>query len=294
MEPEYLTTAEVAQRLRLGERSVYELVRTRRIPCSRVAGKWLFPRRLVDAWVLAGLQGERPATAGPPAVVAGSHDPLLAWAVAHSGCGLDLRPGGSFDGLRRLAAGQARVVALHLPDAEGGPDANRAAVRALDSPGDAVLLRFAGRRQGLLTAPGNPSGLATVADLARPGLRVGLRGADAGSRALLERLLAQAGLDLRRLQPAGAPVDSEEALALAVLEGRADAGLGIEAMARRFGLGFVPLHIEHLDLALSRRDAFEPEVQRLLACLAGAEAAAQARALGGYVLEGPGEVLYNR
>lgn len=294
MEPEYLTTAEVAQRLRLAERSVYELVRTRRIPCSRVAGKWLFPRRLVDAWVLSGLQGEVGAGPDTPAVVAGSHDPLLAWVVERSGCGLGLRPGGSFDGLRRLAAGQARVVALHLPDADGGPDANRAAVRGLASPSDAVLLRFASRRQGLVTAPGNPSGLAAVADLARPGLRVALRGADAGSRALLDRLLAQSGLDARRLQVAGAPVDSEEALALAVLEGRADAGLGIEAMARRFGLGFVPLHIEHLDLALSRRDAFEPDVQRLLAFAAGPEAAAQAAALGGYTLQRPGEVLYNR
>ena len=97
MEPEYQTTAEVAQRLRLKERSVYELVRTRRIPCSRVAGKWLFPRRLVDAWVLAGVEDRFVPAPAPPAVVAGSHDPLLSWAVGASGCGLAIEAGGSFD-----------------------------------------------------------------------------------------------------------------------------------------------------------------------------------------------------
>jgi putative molybdopterin biosynthesis protein len=293
MDSEYLTTAEVAMRLRLKERSVYELVRTRRIPCSRVAGKWLFPRRLVDAWVLAGIEGEfRPETS-VPAVVAGSHDPLLSWAVDASQCGLAVDAGGSFDGLRRLANGRAMLAALHLPDSADSRH-NREAVRGLAGPPDLVLLRFVQRQQGLITAPGNPAGLRTIIDLARPGLRVVLRQADAGSRALLDRLLAEAGTDTRALNPLPDPARSEEALALAVLQGSADAGLGIEAVSRRFGLGFVALHAERLDLALSRRDAFEPPVQRLLRFLQAPEFVDRARKLGGYRLEGLGEVLYNR
>ena len=59
-----LTTAEAAEYLRLGERKLYELVAEERIPCSKVTGKWLFPRNELDRWVLSGLA--RPADMIPP------------------------------------------------------------------------------------------------------------------------------------------------------------------------------------------------------------------------------------
>jgi len=185
------------------------------------------------------------------------------------------------------------LAALHLPDPSGSRH-NREAVRGLSGPPDLVLLRFVQRRQGLVTAPGNPAGLRGIADLSRPGLRVVLRQADAGSRALLEHLLAEAGMDTRALAVLPEPARSEEALALAVLQGSADAGLGIEAVARRFGLGFVPLHEERLDLAMTRRDAFGPSLQRLWRFFGSAPFAAKAMALGGYQVQGLGEVVYNR
>src|SRR5919199_722275 len=74
--PELMSTAEVADYLQLGERTVYELVRTRRIPCSRVTGKWLFPRRLIDEWVAGGAEYRGDVPLAPPPVIAGSHDPL--------------------------------------------------------------------------------------------------------------------------------------------------------------------------------------------------------------------------
>jgi excisionase family DNA binding protein len=41
---EFLTTSEAAEYVRLGERKLYELVTSGAIPCSKVAGKWRFPR----------------------------------------------------------------------------------------------------------------------------------------------------------------------------------------------------------------------------------------------------------
>ena len=114
--PAYLTTAEVADYLRVGERTVYELVRRGRIPCSRAAGKLLFPRHLVDLWVEAGVASPVAAVRRAPAVLAGSHDPLLEWALRESGCGLALLAGGSADGLRRISAGEAAAAALHILD----------------------------------------------------------------------------------------------------------------------------------------------------------------------------------
>jgi molybdate-binding protein len=73
----------------------------------------------------------------------------------------------------------------------------------------------------------------------------------------------------------------------------ADCGLGIEAVARRFRLGFLPLATERFDLAMRRRAYFEPPVQRLLAFAKGEELAARARALGGYDVAGLGTVRFN-
>ncbi len=55
----YLTTEEAAAYLRLKERKLYELVAEGAIPCSKVTGKWLFPRAALDRWVAAGLARPR-------------------------------------------------------------------------------------------------------------------------------------------------------------------------------------------------------------------------------------------
>ena len=84
-----LTTSEAADYLRLGERKLYELVAAGAIPCSKVTGKWLFPRHELDVWVLSGLArppGMRPAE--PPPIVGGSQDDLLEWSLRECGSGL--------------------------------------------------------------------------------------------------------------------------------------------------------------------------------------------------------------
>jgi putative molybdopterin biosynthesis protein len=49
--PDYLTTKELAELLRIKERKVYELVSDNLIPVSRVTGKLLFPRDIIEAWL---------------------------------------------------------------------------------------------------------------------------------------------------------------------------------------------------------------------------------------------------
>lgn len=50
-----LTSTEAADYLRIKERKLYELVAERQIPCTKVTGKWVFPRAELDRWLLAGL-----------------------------------------------------------------------------------------------------------------------------------------------------------------------------------------------------------------------------------------------
>src|SRR5919199_1722004 len=113
--PDILTLREAAAFLRLSERALYDLARGRRVPAAQLGGKWLFPRTLLERWLAAQAQAAgTEARVQPLPILAGSHDPLLDWAVRQSGCGLALRGGGSLDGLEALARGEAMVAAIHL------------------------------------------------------------------------------------------------------------------------------------------------------------------------------------
>lgn len=288
-----MTTREVAAYLRLKERKIYALVRQGAIPCTRVTGKWLFPRKLVDRWLLEHADGPGTALeARPASVIAGSHDPLLSWAVQASGCGLALLFGGSLDGLKRFREGQAVASGLHVPDGDGH-GYNVETVRRVTQDRDLVLIEWARRRQGLMVAPDNPLQIDGLSALVRQGARVIDRQPGAGSRLLLDRLLAQAGLDRGQLSFTEESAVDEDDVAREVHAGHADAGIGIEAAARAGGLEFVDLGEERFDLLVDRRGYFDPAFQSLLALTDEARFAERARTLGGYDLECTGRVRYN-
>lgn len=293
MLPDVLTLREAAAWLRLSERALYDLARSRQVPAALVGGKWIFPRPLLERWLAARADGtEAPHRVTPPPVLAGSHDPLLDWAVRQSGCGLALRTGGSLEGLDILAAGQAVAAAVHLRDPDSGAW-NAPAARQVLGGGGHVGIVWGWRDQGLLVAPGNPLGLETVADLARPGLRVVGRQARAGSHVLLVHLLTEAGLRLDALRFLADPALAEDEVAAAVADGRAEAGFGIRAEAEARGLGFVPLIRERFDLVMARRDYFDPPFQRLLDFARGEAFKARAARMGGYDITETGRVAFN-
>lgn len=290
---ELMTTREVAAYLRLKERKVYELVRNGAIPCTRVTGKWLFPKPMIDLWLMEHAEGPgRERLVAPPALVTGSHDPLLEWALQASACGLASLFGGSSDGLARFARGEAAVCGLHIPDGEGD-DYNVEAVRRATIDRDIVLIEWARRRQGLMLAPGNPGNIGSLEDLAASGLRLIDRQHGAGSRLLLDRLLEQLGIEHASLNMVDELAVSETDVAREVHAGQADAGMGIEAAAHEAGLAFVPLAEERFDLLLARRTFFEPPFQSLLALTRTDRFAERARTLGGYDISTTGTVRYN-
>jgi len=289
---DFFNTAEVADYLRLKERTIYELVRTKQIPCSRVTGKLLFPRQLVDLWVMRQTEFAGPNLHPAPPVAAGSHDPLLEWALRESGSELALLAGGSEDGLKRLVANKAIVAGIHLLDPASG-EYNRPAVQALGGLADVVLIEWAKREQGLVVARDNPRGIRSPADLGHNGVRVLRRQEGAGAQMLLRHVLAEAKLRLDALPGPAQPALTETDIAAAILDGKADAGVAVRAVAQRHKLGFVPLRWERFDLAMRRRDYFEPPVQKLLRFARTAEFVERAQALGGYDLVAAGTVSYN-
>jgi excisionase family DNA binding protein len=289
-----MNVREVADYLNIKQRKVYDLVRLGRIPCSRVTGKWLFPQDLIDRWVAGSvaLEAEEPAAQQPPPVVAGSHDPLLEWSLRESDCGLALMPGGSLNGLRRVLAAEALACGMHVLDGRSG-EYNVPALRAAQGGRGLVAIEWAWRRQGLVLPADNPLGIASIADLRAKRPRIVQREPEAGTSVLLALLLAREGMDPGELSLLPQVARSQTDVGLAVLEGRADAGLAVEAVARQLRLAFVPLHRERYDLVVDRRAYFEPPFQALLAFARSQPFRDRAQALGGYDVSALGTVRFN-
>ncbi len=286
-----MTTAEVAEYLRVKERTIYEMVARGVIPFTRATGKLLFPRRLIDAWLEAQTELPDAGIAPPPPICAGSNDPLLDWALRQSGAGLAVRPGGSTRGLEDLAAGQAVAAGCHLLDPESG-EWNLAAVRTHLQGRGHVVIHWARRTQGLMVAPGNPQRIAGLREAVGRGLRFALRAPGSGSQRLLDVLLARAGLSAADLTTAAAPAETHADLAALIETGEADCGLGLQAAAGR--LDFIPLIADEcFDLVMARRDYFEPPLQALFGFARSEAFARRAAHLGGYDLAESGRVRWN-
>ncbi len=288
-----LNTAEAAHYLRLGERKLYELVAQQAIPCTKVTGKWLFPRGELDRWLLAGMA--RPlgmVPAEPPPIVGGSHDPLLQWALSESRAGLAILPEGSEAGYRRFLRGEVIAAAIHFHETDGrDEDANVAVVAAEAGLYDAVLIGFAAREQGLLVAAGNPLGLTSLTDARDNRARLAARPDGAGAQQLLQALLRRetltlAAFDVALVAPTGPDI------AQAIRAGHADCGIATRAVAVAAGIGFVPLAMERFDLLMRQRDSYRPPLQKLLALLRSPQFVERAAELGGLDVSGAGQVRW--
>ena len=68
--PRYMSVKQVADYLSLNEKKIYALASEGRIPATKVTGKWMFPRELVDRWMLETSHGV--AAGSFPATTPGS------------------------------------------------------------------------------------------------------------------------------------------------------------------------------------------------------------------------------
>ncbi|MBR0903799.1 helix-turn-helix transcriptional regulator [Bradyrhizobium liaoningense] len=294
---EFLTTSEAADYLRLGERKLYELVTTGAIPCTKVTGKWLFPRHELDLWVLSGLA--RPAgmlIAEPPPVVGGSQDELLDWSLRESGSGLGSMTEGSARGLERLQRNEVMAAAVHFHALDASDnlagDASVEALRAAPDLHDAVLVAFVRREQGLVLPPGNPKHLHGLSDVLALGARMAMRQQGTGAQMLLDVLLKRAGASTRDLRRVETPALTGPDLAEIVRAGQADCGIATRAAARSAGLDFVPLVWENFDLAMRQRSYFRPAMQALLRLVGEKRLRQRAEELTGYDPSPAGQIRF--
>ena len=289
---DYLTVRELADLLRLKERKVYDLAASGAVPCSRATGKLLFPADEIRAWIARAQSGGGAVSgsvrAARPAILLGSHDPLLDWAVRQSRCGLATFYDGSLDGLDRFVRGEGMIAGLHIHDAATG-QWNIPAVSELASNLNAVLVSFADRQRGLVYRAGDaaPQGLSDL-----PGRRVVPRQAESGTDRLFRELAEKDGLDLAHLDLAEVARTEDDAVE-AVRRGEGDVAFGLKSVARSHGLAFHPVVTERFALLVDRKAWFAPQISDLVAFCTSGRLAARAESCGGYDVTGFGSVLWN-
>ncbi|MCH8988525.1 MAG: helix-turn-helix domain-containing protein [Chloroflexi bacterium] len=205
---------------------------------------------------------------------------LLETALRSKGVALVAGEESSRQALLGLARGEAHVAGCHLLDEATGTY-NSSWVRQL-VPFPCELVTFASWQQGLIVALGNPKQLRGVADLANPGVRLVNRQTGSGSRALLDRALAGAGVPTESVDGYGREEWGHLAVAAVVASGSADVGIGVKAAAVAMGLDFLPLEEERYDLVIPEHFINDGPVQVLLDLLRRPALHRRVESLGGY------------
>lgn len=216
----------------------------------------------------------------------GSHDPAVSWLSRRLGevvpdQALHLSFAGSLGGLMALARHEADIAGCHLWD-EKSNIYNRTFVQHLMPGWRVALLRLADRRLGLITAPGNPLAIKSLADLVRPGVRFINRQEGAGTRVWLEAQLRLMAVQSGRIEGFKAVALTHLEVARAIASDQADAGIGIETAALAYNLDFVTLTTESYDLVIPEAKWHSPLVQALVNLLLTPEANNGIATMGGY------------
>jgi molybdate-binding protein/DNA-binding XRE family transcriptional regulator len=180
-----------------------------------------------------------------------------------------------------LSEGKVHIAGSHLEDPKTG-EFNLPFIRKQFPDEDFTVVTFARWEEGFVIAPGNPKNVRKVEDLARKNLRFVNREPGSGSRGLLDKLLASAGMDATRVQGYDRVAYGHLAAAYCVLSRDADTCLATRSAAQTFGLDFIPLHSERYDLVMRKRTADLPAVKSFLDVLQRATLRRKLEVLAGY------------
>jgi len=294
-----MDTREAAEFLGVNEKQIYTLIHERGLPGTKVTGKWVFPRHLVERWIessVVNMPGEEQflARARGLLLIAGSDDPLLTYLISlYRNRFPDTIPlqsrAGSSEGLMALKKRICHIACLHLINPEGEGYNTDHLAEAMGE--EVVAVSFAMRTQGILLSPGNPLGVESLQDLVRREARLINREVGTGTRLLLDRELDRAGLNPAQIPGYDSTATGHLEVGLEVMRDHADAGIAIEAVASLLGLDFIPIKRERFDLVVLRDEFFTEPVQNFLGLLHDAEFAREANALAGYDIGDTGKIL---
>jgi molybdate-binding protein/DNA-binding XRE family transcriptional regulator len=248
-------------------------------PALKVPIELLHDRQMIEeAIVVAGCD--------PAMYLAGEH--FRRYREGASVIGLTL---GSVAAIQALKREEVHMAGLHLVDHRSG-QSNMPYLKKHLNMDRFTVIRFARWEQGLIVGHANPKRILRIEDLARRGVHVVNREIGSGARELLDGQLKQANLNAKHIKGYDAEVSSHLEVARAIVEGNADAGIGVRSAARLFGLDFLPLREEHYDFVIPTTYLkSHPKLSRFLDTLVSRAFRKEMEALGGYDMKDIGKVV---
>ena len=303
MSEEMMNTKGVAAYLGINEKQVYALIKAGRIPGTRVTGKWVFPKKLVDEWIetgaRSGLKEAREKSRGMEGALlaSGSNDPVLDFLLTgmrhtHPEFYFFCANTGSTEGLKALGGGYTDIAWTHLFDQESGRYNVPFLPKYLPDI-KTVLVHLFRREIGIVTAPGNPLGIDGIADIAGKKVRFVNRQAGSGTRILLDHHIGRLGIPSTDIEGYDKEIYTHVEVGLSILSGEADAGIATVAVSRLMGLHFVPVTRENFDMVLGQSTYFSKGIQALMEVLRSPGFRERFERLGGYGFEDSGKILYS-
>jgi putative molybdopterin biosynthesis protein len=300
MKKKFLNTKEVAELLQVNEKMVYSLINSKGLPATKVTGKWLFPRRIVEEWleinvVNSLISSDTMSSENGILLFAGSDDPFFQKILSlyhqnNTGSTAFFANIGSMGGLKSLRSGQCHIGVCHLLEDDNEEYNFQFADEELDRT--PVFVNFSKREQGILVQRGNPKGIKTVADFVRNDISIVNRPLGTGTRLLLDYEVANSDISANEIKGYDKEVARHLDAGLEIIGGRADAAPAIRAVAGILNLDFIPIRWERFDLLISRERFFEKGIQDFLAILHDKEFAEIATSFLGYDISLSGKMIF--
>lgn len=302
MSKEIMNTKEVASYLEIHEKQVYALIKEGKLPCTKATGKWIFPKHMIDSWIednaRAGMhQAKEKAARVPEALLAaGSNDPVLDLLLSklrllYPDIFVFSANTGSSQGLTALGKGLVDIAWSHLFDKESG-QYNIPFIPRLAPGLEAVVLSMFTRETGIVTSSKNPKHIKNISDFGKKNIKIINRQTGSGTRLLLDDLIQKAGIDPFPIAGYDNTVFTHLEVGLAVLSGKADAGIATSSVASMLGLNFIPISSERFDMVLAKNNFFKRHIQALISVLRSDEFKTQAEAFGHYNFKNSGMVVW--
>ncbi len=296
----FLTTKEVARLLKVNDKMVYSLINEKGLPATKVTGKWMFPRRLVEEWLETNILNYRQTGAEMSSdtgrlLLAGSDDPLFQQTLSlfhkkNNGTVAFFASLGSMGGLKCLRRGLCHIGVCHLLQDDNQEYNFDFAERELERP--PVFVNFSKREQGILLKKGNPKNILSIADLAKPGVRIVNRPLGTGTRLLLDYEIAKSDISTDAIAGYHHEFPRHIDVGMEILSGRADAAPAIRAIAGLLDLDFLPLRWERFDLLIARERFFEQGIQQFMGVLHDKEFQQLAESFKGYDISLCGKMVF--
>ena len=301
------TIEEVSQLLKISKLTVYDLIKKKDLVAFRVGRQMRVDQQELERYksknrtstvheenYFSGEYKESKNSNKKQVVISGQDivlDMLSKYIEKHTSLTPLRSYNGSLNSLVSMYNGECDVVSVHLYDGDTG-EYNLPYVKRVLVSHPLILINLVCRTAGIYVKQGNPLNIIGWRDLAQSKVTIVNREKGSGARVLLDEQLRINGISTDSLKGYEKELTSHFSVASAVASGQADAGVGIENVAKMVNVDFIPLVKEQYDLVILKTKENQELHKVIMESVSSSEFLSQLEQLNGYDLSFTGKVIY--